>query len=106
MSLLEEAMEECTMLDKTTTDDGYGGVNTVYVDGATFYAAIPIDNSMQARVAEKDGVTALYTVTTKKNVNLQFHEEYIIVANNYNSQRRQYEQTIDHYHSQCIFYSK
>lgn len=76
MSLLEEAMEECTMLDKTTTDDGYGGVNTVYVDGATFYAAIPIDNSMQARVAEKDGVTALYTVTTKKNVNLQFHDVF------------------------------
>lgn len=76
MSLLEEAMEECTMLDKTTTDDGYGGVNTVYVDGATFYAAILIDNSMQARVAEKDGVTALYTVTTKKNVNLQFHDVF------------------------------
>ena len=29
---------------------------------------------MEARIAEKQGVTALYTITTRKNVNLQYHD--------------------------------
>ena len=76
MSLLSEAMEKCTMLDKRTVADGYGGYITQYVDGAEFDAAIVLDNSLQARIAEKDGVTALYTVTTTKSLNLQFHDAF------------------------------
>lgn len=76
MSLLSEAMENCTMLDKITTADGYGGYITTYTDGAPFNAAIVLDNSMQARVAEKQGVTALYTVTTVKALNLQYHDVF------------------------------
>lgn len=76
MSLLSEAMESCTMLDKTTTADGYGGYITTYTDGAPFNAAIVLDNSMQARAAEKQGVTALYTVTTVKALNLQYHDVF------------------------------
>ena len=74
MSLLSEAMESCTMQDKTTVEDGYGGVITVYNDGANFDAACVLDNSMQARAAEQQGVKALYTVTTNKSINLQFHD--------------------------------
>lgn len=74
MSLLSEAMESCTMQDKTTVEDGYGGVITVYNDGAKFDAACVLDNSMQARAAEQQGVKALYTVTTNKSINLQFHD--------------------------------
>lgn len=76
MSLLSEAMENCTMQDKTTVADGYGGVITVYNDGAKFDAAIVLDNSMQARAAEQQGVKALYTVTTNKSINLQFHDVF------------------------------
>lgn len=76
MSLLDEAMESCTMLDKTTVSDGYGGIIAVYNDGAPFDAAAVLDDSMQARAAEKQGVTALYTITTKKTVNLQFHDVF------------------------------
>lgn len=76
MSLLTEAMVDCTMIDKTTTSDGYGGSRTLWVDGATFKAAISLDNSIQARVAEKEGVTSLYTVTTGKTMNLQFHDVF------------------------------
>lgn len=76
MSLLSEAMENCTILDKRTVNDGYGGYDTTWVDGASFYAAIVLDSSMQARVAEKAGVTALYTVTTSKNINLQYHDVF------------------------------
>lgn len=75
MSLLSEAMENCIMLDKrTSSDGGYGGYSTSWVEGAEFKAAIVLDSSMEARVAEKQGVTALYTITTNKNINLQYHD--------------------------------
>lgn len=76
MSLLSEAMENCTLLDKTTTSDGYGGYNTTWQDGAEFQAAIVLDSSMEARAAQQAGVTALYTVTTEKAMNLQYHDVF------------------------------
>lgn len=76
MSLLSDAMENCTLLDKTTTSDGYGGYITTYVDGAQFSAAIVFDNSIQARRADKEGVTSLYTVTTPRNLVLEFHQVF------------------------------
>lgn len=74
MSLLQSAMETCTMIDKSTVSDGRGGVVTTWVDGATIRAAIVHDGSMQARVAESQGVTSTYTITTTKAVNLQYHD--------------------------------
>ena len=76
MSLLSEAMEKCILLNKQTEADGYGGYITTWVDGAEFDAAIVLETSMQARVAEKQGVTALYTVTTSKTLNLQYHDVF------------------------------
>ena len=74
MSLLSEAMENCTMIDKTTVSDGYGGFEVKYVDGASFICATTLDTSTAARVAESQGVKNLYTVTTPRAVNLQFHD--------------------------------
>lgn len=76
MSLLSEAMENCIMLDKRTSSDGYGGYSTSWVEGADFQAAVVLDSSMEARIAEKQGVTALYTITTAKNINLQYHDVF------------------------------
>lgn len=76
MSLLSEAMESCVMLNKQTVSDGYGGYDTIWADGARFDAAIVLDTSMQARIGEKQGVTALYTVTTTKALNLQYHDVF------------------------------
>lgn len=74
MSLLDESMKECVIMDKTTVEDGYGGYRNEWKEGAKILAAIVLDNSIEAKVAEKQGVTALYTVTTRKNVNLQYHD--------------------------------
>ena len=76
MSLLDEMMETCTMIDRTTRLDGYGGIETVWTDGATFDAAVVLNSSMEARVAAVQGVTALYTVTTRKTINLQYHDVF------------------------------
>ncbi len=76
MSLLSEAMEKCTMQDKVTTGDGMGGYTVTYKDGATFDAAIVLDNSLQGRMALQAGVTGVYTVTTTKALNLQYHDVF------------------------------
>ena len=74
MSLLSEAMESCTMLDKSTSDDGYGGTIITWRDGATFDAAIIFNSSMEARRAEAEGVKSLYTITTRKAITLEYHD--------------------------------
>lgn len=76
MSLLDEAMDKCIFLTKTKVPDGYGGYIDTYTDGAEFSAAITFDTSMQARVGEKDGVTSLYTVTTGKEMTLEYHDVF------------------------------
>ena len=79
MSLLSEAMENCFMLDKTTEADGYGGYNAVYKQGASFTAAITFDSSIEARRADKEGVTSLYTVTTARSLTLEYHDAFVRV---------------------------
>lgn len=76
MSLLSNAMEQCVMLDRRTVADGYGGYITQWTEGAEFSAAVVLDNSTQARVAEAQGVHNLYTVTTSKALNLQYHDVF------------------------------
>lgn len=76
MSLLSDAMESCVMLDKRTVPDGYGGYKPTYVDGAEFKAAIVFDTSIEARRADKEGVSSLYTVTTSRALTLEYHDVF------------------------------
>ena len=72
MLLYETMMEDCVMQDKTTTSDGLGGFTSSWQDGAHFRAAIVKNQSIEALVAEKQGVTELYTITVDKGVTLDF----------------------------------
>jgi len=76
MSLIDAVTERFQMLDKTTVSDGIGGYERVWVDGAVFDAAIALDDSIQAQTAMAAGVTGVYTVTTKRAINLQFHDVF------------------------------
>lgn len=76
MSLLLDAMEDCTIINKAIVDDGYGGYEIRWSEGATFKAAIVLDSSMQARIAAVQGVTNLYTVTTPRAITLEFHDVF------------------------------
>lgn len=76
MSLLSEAMDDCIILNKQTSPDGYGGYVTTWTDGAEFKAAIVFDTSMQARSANKQGVTSMYTVTTGRALTLEYHDVF------------------------------
>lgn len=74
MSLVDKMMEDCTMLDKRTTSDGLGGYTTEWVDGAKIRAAIVKNSSIQAKIAEKSGVTEVYRITVGKGTPLVYHD--------------------------------
>lgn len=74
MSLLDKAMESYIILNKSTMPDGYGGTITTWAEGATIQCATQFNNSIEAKKAEAQGVTSVYTLTTRKNVTLQYHD--------------------------------
>lgn len=74
MSLLNEAYEDVVLLDKNRKPDGVGGFITEWVESINFQAAITFDTSMESRIAEKQGVSSRYTVTTGKNAKLEYHD--------------------------------
>lgn len=76
MSLLSEAMEDCAILDKRTILDGYGGYITTYAEGVEFKAAIVFDTSIEARRAQGEGVSSVYTVTTSRELTLEYHDVF------------------------------
>ena len=77
MSLLTQAMEDVVLMEKKREPDGEGGfLPAVWVDGASFKAAITFNSSMEARTAEKQGVTSLYTVTVPLNCKLEYHDSF------------------------------
>lgn len=74
MSLIENMMEDFVIVNKVIVDDGEGGQITEWQDGASIKAAATLDTSMQARIAESQGVTSVYTVTTSKDISLDYHQ--------------------------------
>ena len=72
MSLVEEAMERCYIMDKTTAPDGYGGVKTIYSEGAEIMVAFSFNSSTEARIASQQGINNRFTLLTKKSILLRF----------------------------------
>lgn len=82
MSLIDDCKTPCRRMEKVRTPDGEGGSTTVWSEGAEFSAAVTFDQSLQARVAEKEGVTSLYAVTTGRNANLEYHDVFKRLSDN------------------------
>ena len=74
--LIDQFMEDCVMIEKIRLPDGLGGFATEWRSGAPFRAAIVRDSTIAALVAEKQGVTEVYTVTTPPGVGLDYHEVF------------------------------
>lgn len=73
-SLLSAAYETVNIINRTKVPDGEGGMMTAWTDGMQFEAAIRLDNSTEARIGAVQGLTALYTIITPRNINLQYHD--------------------------------
>lgn len=74
MTLLDATAKDFVIMNKITQPDGYGGYTTAWTEGATIRASLRLDNSMQARIGEKQGVTSVYTLMTAKNIVLGYHD--------------------------------
>lgn len=74
MTLIEQAQEPCTLLEKHSISDGEGGFITIWEDSAEFVAAIIPDTTTRAIIAEKQGLSKIFRVTTPKNALLSFRD--------------------------------
>lgn len=76
MTLIDSFKERCTLVEKVREPDGEGGWTVRWSDGPSFDAAIVTDTTLNARVAEKEGMTSVYTVTTDRSTPLEFHDVF------------------------------
>ena len=76
MSLLDDFARNCVIMTRVQTPDGAGGSTTVWSEGETFTAHQARDSSMEARRAEKEGVTSLYSALVEKAVNINYGDYF------------------------------
>lgn len=72
--MISDIYEKLIMIDKKTVSDGMGGFEEVFTEGAEFMGGIVFDNSTEARVAEKNGMLAIYTITVDSNVPIKYND--------------------------------
>ena len=75
-TLLDSMAEECTLIDPRTVQTPTGGYGQALSDSVTFTAVIRKDNTLPARVAEKQGVKELYTVVVPKGFPFRYHSVF------------------------------
>ena len=74
--LIDEFKTPCVMMEKRSVSDGEGGFTTSWTDGAEFLAAVVRNTTSTVRIAEQEGFTNVYTVTTSPNAHLDFHDVF------------------------------
>lgn len=71
MTLYEKMFTSTVKLNQTIVSDGEGGTTVTYTESEEFNAAITLDNSVQAAIAQKDGVKGIYNITTSVDMPLK-----------------------------------
>ena len=82
MSLLQEAMEDFAIIKQVTSSDEYGGKITEFETISTFKGALVFNTSSEILVARSQNVVSAYTLTTNKDVILEYHTLIKKVSNN------------------------
>lgn len=67
----EDFMETFQFMDYVSKPDGMGGFTLEHVPGAVFCASIYVNSSSEAEIAGRTGNKALFTIMTRKNVELE-----------------------------------
>lgn len=76
MSLLDDFARTCVLMEKKRTPDGAGGYITAWKEGAGFLNYQSLDTSMEARRAEKEGVTSVYSALVNKTVPIEYNDYF------------------------------
>lgn len=76
MSLLDDFARPCVLMEKTRVPDGAGGYYTEWREGVEFANYQALDTSMEARRAEKEGVTSVYSVLVDKSLPIEYDDVF------------------------------
>lgn len=74
--LLDDYGRKCVLLEKTTVSDGFAGYETVWKDGIEFQNYQALESSVEARIAEKQGVTSVYNALVKRDLPIEYHSVF------------------------------
>lgn len=76
MSLLDEFARPCVLMERKRVDSPEGGWKTEWTEGLRFQNYPYLDTSMEARRAEKEGVTSLYSVLVDKDFPIEYNDYF------------------------------
>ena len=76
MSLLNDFARPCVLMEKTRVEDGEGGYTIDWKDGVTFQNYQALDTSLEARRAEKQGVTSVYSALVDRDVPIEYGDYF------------------------------
>lgn len=76
MSLLDDFAKKCVLMEKNRISDGEGGWSTQWTEGAEFENYQNLDTSMEARRAEREGVTSVYSALVNKSVPIEYGDYF------------------------------
>ena len=76
MSLLNDFARPCVLMEKARVPDGEGGYTIDWTEGATFQNYQALDTSMEARRAEKEGVTSVYSALVDKALPIEYGDYF------------------------------
>lgn len=76
MSLLDDFARNCILMEKKRTPSLEGGWTTEWVEGAAFKNYQALDTSMEARRAQKEGVTSLYSALVDKDFPIEYNDYF------------------------------
>lgn len=76
MSLLDSFAHSCVILEKRRVNDGEGGYAMQWMESVEFSLYQARDTSMEARRAEAEGVTSVYSAMVDKEVPIEYNDYY------------------------------
>lgn len=76
MSILDDFSQDCVIIEKRRVPDGEGGSITTWEEGLEFKNYQALDTSMEARIAEKQGVTSVYSVLVDKAIPIEYGDYF------------------------------
>lgn len=77
MSLIEDGMLDCVLLERKREPDGAGGfLPSVWVEGAPFKAIFEMITNQENITAEARGMLRVYKVFVKKNAQLEHDDVF------------------------------
>ena len=74
--LIQDQLCACVIMDRVTSNDGYGGYKRTWKDGAGFDAIITENSSVEASVAAQMTSSTYFGVKCRRNVPLEYHTAF------------------------------